>query len=172
MSTTTAQFFKNRNLKTIWLKEQLDAQGEVEVVQAAEGEGQRFVIKRVRGSQIGHEAMLALAGEDEYVRWANWYANQGSKALGSAQQQKAKVDDPKPFDDALPVSEDFNAHMLALNKVMRRAVLREGMSDPEYGEVGSALGLYEEPVYTAIRLFGRELADASSDSSSASSAPP
>jgi len=172
MSSTTAQFFKSRNLKTIWLKEQLDAHGEVEVVQAAEGEGVAFVIKRVRGSQIGDQAMQALLGEDEFVRYANWYAKQGSDALAAAQAEKAQAGEGAPFDDSLPPSEDFTAHMLALNKVMRRAVLREGMSDPEYVEVGSALGLYEEPIYNAIRLFGREVAGASPDSSSASSAPP
>lgn len=170
--TSTAERLRQRNRKTIWLKEKRDAQGNTVVVRADEGEGLPFVISRVRGTQIGQEAMQALLSEDEYVRFANWYARQGSEALDQARARTAKVGDAKPFDDALPPSEDYNAHMLALSKVMQRAVLREGMADPTYAETAGTLGLYEGPLHEAIRTFGRELVSSEPDSSSGNSVPP
>jgi len=169
---STAELLRQRNRKTIWLKEEVDEKGEVQAVPCAEGEGLPFVIVRVRGSQIGDQAMQALLSEDEFVRYANWYAKKGADALAAAQAENAKAGEDMPFDDSLPPSEDYTAHMLALSKVMHRAVLREGMLDPSYAEMAGALGLYEEPLLLAIRTFGREVVGGSSDSSSAPYAPP
>jgi hypothetical protein len=160
MASATAQFFKQRNSKTIYLKEVLDSEGNVIAIPCAEddAEAQGFEIRRVNGDQVGRESMQALLGEDEYVRFANWYTGQSSADLASARASKAKMDDPKPWSDTPPeTSETYTAHMLALSKVMRRSVLRAGMKKPSYAEAGEDLGPFEDAVHVAIRTFGRTL---------------
>jgi len=160
MASTTAQFFKQRNRKTVYLKETLDPEGNVIAVPCEPGDegAQAFEIARVNGDQIGRESMQALLGDDEYVRFANWYTGQSAIDLAKAKADTVKPSDPIPWSDAPPEkSEAYNAHMLALTKVMRHAVLRSGMKEPRYAEVGDDLGPFERPLHDAIRTFGRTL---------------
>ena len=160
MATTTGQFFKQRNRKIIYLKEILDEQGNVIAMpcEQTDEDAQGFEIGRVNGDQVGRESMQALLGEDEYVRFANWYTSQSSADLASARASNVKIDDPKPWSDTPPeTSVTYTAHMLALSRVMRRSVLRAGMKKPSYAEAGEDLGPFEDALHTAIRTFGRTL---------------
>ena len=170
MATTTGALLKQRNNRTIHLREVQLEDGSV-VVQECEAKDEgafAFRIAKINGTHIGREAVQALVGEDDYVRFANWYASEGSEAHRQARATKAKAGDAAPFDDSMQADESYQLHMQAVLKVMRRAVLRAGLRDPSYSEVADDLGLFEEAVYQAIWTFGRELVTSDAKSSSAS----
>jgi hypothetical protein len=170
MPTTTAALLKQRNNRTLHFREVQLEDGSIVAQECEAGDEGAFAfrIAKTNGNQVGREAVQALVGEDDYVRFANWYAAEGGEAHRQARSIKAKVGDPTPFDDSMQTDETYQLHMQAVLKVMRRAVLRAGMRDPSYQEVGSDLGLFEEAVYQAIWTFGRELVTSDPKSSSPS----
>ncbi|GGR16802.1 hypothetical protein [Deinococcus ruber] len=159
MATTTAALLRARNNKFVYLREVQREDGNI-VAETCEKDDEGavgFRIARVNGNQIGAQAMQALVGDDQYVQFSNWYAAQGVEEQRKAKAMNAKSGEGQPFDDKMEPSETYTAHMLALLKVRRRAVLREGMRDPSYREVADDLGLFEDVLYDAIWNFGREV---------------